>query len=53
MGDCWDMLAWFERFDVDMEGKVGSKMPAVPECFREWPPGRLELRLREDDAFRS
>lgn len=40
------MLAWLERFEVDIEGRDGSKTPADPECFRECPPGLLELRLR-------
>jgi hypothetical protein len=30
------MLTW-ERLEVLVEGRVGSKRPGVCECFLEWP----------------
>lgn len=30
-------MATLERFDVLVDGSVGSNIPAFCECFREWP----------------
>lgn len=32
----WAMLSW-DRFEVDVDGRVESKRPCVAECFLEWP----------------
>jgi hypothetical protein len=37
-----------DRFDVLVEGNVGSNRPCVAECFLEWPLSSGELAAAPD-----
>lgn len=61
MGDGWAMPTW-ERFEVLVDGRMGSNRPAFCDVFRAWPwrlkvegAGEVALvggRVKGEGAFR-